>query len=92
MSLLATIDATDKRSSTDTFYLSIPPDSNNAKRRERGGGTFGGIWTFAFSVSFGVAIETDGDEIFDEETCFAKSLKILFWSGGDLSFGGAIRQ
>lgn len=43
-------------------------------------------------MSFGVAIETDGDEILDEETCVAKSFKILFWGSGDLPFGGAIRQ
>jgi len=62
----------------------------NIKRRV--GRTFRWIGTLAFPVSFGVAIETNGDEIFDEETGVGEPLEIFLGSSGDLPFGGANRQ
>jgi len=59
----------------------------------RGGrdGTFRRIGTFTLAVSFGVAIETDWDEIFDEETCIGKSFEIFFCGGGNLTLGSTKR-
>jgi hypothetical protein len=54
-------------------------------------GTFRRIGAFALAMSFGVAIETDGDEIFDEETCIGKSFEIFLRGGGNLTFGSAKR-
>ena len=54
-------------------------------------GTFRRIGALALPMSFGVAIETDRDEIFDEETCVGKSFEIFLRGGGNLTFGSAKR-
>ena len=42
-------------------------------------------------MSFGVAIETDGDEIFDEEACIGKSFEIFLRGSGNLTFDGSAK-
>lgn len=52
-------------------------------------GTFRRIGTFAFAVSLCVAIETDGDEIFNKEPRIGETFHVFFCRGCDLSFGRA---
>jgi hypothetical protein len=49
--------------------------------------TFRRIGTFASAVSLCVAIETDGNEIFNKEPCIGKTFHVFFCRGCDLSFG-----
>lgn len=49
--------------------------------------TFGGIWTLALPVPLGIAIETNGDKIFDEEPGVSETLQVLLRRGSDLTLG-----
>ena len=51
-------------------------------------GTLWCIGTFAFAMPFDVAVEANGDEIFNEEPCVGKTFQIFLRGGCNLAFGG----
>ena len=77
-----------------TFGCVYHQHHSNVGQREVEGrdGTFRRIGAFALAMSFGVAIKTGGDEIFDNEPCIGKSFEILLRGSRNLTFGSAKRQ